>query len=221
MAETIHSSTSISGPAKDPGPRLAETLLRIAWLAILLGLGIEAILLILAAGFGGIPGIQPIVADLVQKVSWSVIVCAGLAFGKAASKGQPAWMGFAGLFSAPVAFSVAGTLHRSASYALKLAEPGSGAAFPFLIAALKGLEYAALGLILGWVGKRARAGAAAYAAAGFVIGLVFGTAIVWSSASGSLISLKVLPRLINEVLFPLGCSLALFAADAIGERTGK
>jgi len=58
-----------------------------------------------------------------------MIVCVGLAFGKTASRGQPAWTGLSGLLSAPIAFSVAGTLHKSASYALKLAGAGPTGAF--------------------------------------------------------------------------------------------
>src|SRR5215470_14614616 len=125
MSQPTASTTNLTAADTEGGATLGATLLRVAWLAILLGLVIEAILLLFAAGFGGIPGIRKIVADIVQKVSWSVIVCVGLAFGKAASKGQPSWTGLSGVFAAPVAFSVAGTLHKSASYALNL-PAGSG-----------------------------------------------------------------------------------------------
>ncbi len=135
-------------PTQSQSANLSDTLLRIAWLSILLGLAIEVILLVIATGAGKLPGVQSIAADLAQKISWSVIVCAGLAFGKAASKGQPSWMALAGLVSAPIAFNVARTLHKSVSFALKVTSPGAGVAFPFLIAGLKGLEYAALGMLL-------------------------------------------------------------------------
>ena len=200
---------------------LSDTLLRVAWLSILLGLAIEVILLVIATGAGKLPGIQSIAADLTQKISWSMIICVGLAFGKAASKGQPSWMALAGLVSAPIAFNVARTLHKSVSFALKAAEPGAGAGFPFLIAGVKGLEYAALGMLLGWVGKRANAGVSAYAGVGLLVGIVFGGLIVGLLAPAEFDVIKALPQLINEVLFPLGCSLALFAADAIGKRTAS
>ena len=54
------------------------------------------------------------------------------------------------------------TLHKAANSALKLAEQGAGVAFPFVIAALKGIEYAVLGLLLAWLGKRTTAGAMTY-----------------------------------------------------------
>jgi len=218
MSQSNLSSTNPPTTNTEGEAALGATLLRVAWLSILLGLAIEAMLLLLAAGFGGIPGISKIVAELVQKISWSMIVCVGLAFGKTASRGQPAWTGLAGLFSAPIAFSVAGTLHKSASYALKLAGAGPGGAFPFLVAALKGLEYAALGWLLARVARKLGGGATAHAGVGFVIGLVFGVAIVYSSGGQTLAMPTILYQCVNEVLFPIGCSLALFAADALGKR---
>src|SRR5215471_9434363 len=212
-----------SSVAQSQTQNLSDTLLRVAWLSILLGLAIEVILLVIATGAGKLPGIQSIAADLTQKISWSMVVCVGLAFGKAASKGQSSWMALAGLVSAPIAFNVARTLHKSISFALKAVEPGAGAAFPFLIVGVKGLEYAALGLLLGWVGKRANANAkvSAYAGVGLLVGIVFGGLIVGLLAPAEFDLIKALPQIINEVLFPLGCSLALFAADAIGKRTAS
>jgi hypothetical protein len=41
----------------------------VGWLAVLLGLTIEIILVALAAGFGTLKGAYPVLADLVQKIS--------------------------------------------------------------------------------------------------------------------------------------------------------
>jgi hypothetical protein len=217
MSQTSVSSTDSSAINADGTASLGATLLRVAWLAVGLGLVIEAILIVLAVGFAGTLGMGKIVTDLVQKISWSVIVCVGLAFGKAASKGKAGWMGLSGLFGAPVAFSVAGTLHKSASSALKLAEQSSGSGFPFAIAALKGIEYAALGILLAWLGKKAGAGAASYAGTGLGVGLVFATAIVLSSGVQQMSS-AVISQFVNELVFPVGCSLAIFGADVLGKR---
>ena len=216
-SQTNVSSTDSSAVAADGTATLGATLLRVAWLAVGLGLVLEAILLLLAIGFGGALGMGKIVADLVQKISWSVIVCVGLAFGKTASKGSAAWMGLSGLFGAPVAFSVAGTLHKTAASALKLAEQGAGAAFPFLIVALKGLEYAVLGLLLAWLGKKAAAGAMSYAGTGLGVGIIFATAIVYASGAQQ-VTPGVISQFVNEVVFPIGCSLAIFGADVLGKR---
>jgi hypothetical protein len=217
MSQSNVSSTSSAASTTEGSATLGATLLRVAWLAVGLGLVLEAILLILTISFGGALGMGKIVADLVQKISWSVIVCVGLAFGKTVSKGNAAWMGLSGLFGAPVAFRVAGTLHKTASSALKLAEQGAGAAFPFLIAALKGLEYAVLGLLLAWLGKKAAAGAMSYAGIGLGVGVIFATVIVYASGAQQ-VTPGVISQFINELVFPIGCSLAIFGADVLGKR---
>jgi hypothetical protein len=212
-------ATAATIPAKHDVSQLAQTLLHVAWLSILLGLALEMIMLVIAANSNKLPGIEPIIADVVQKISWSGLVCTGLAFGKAASSANPTWMGFAGLLSAPAALAVARTLHKSTAQALKVAEVGAAIAFPFFIAGLKGVEYAAFGLLLGWVGKRASSGLVAYAGSGLLIGAVFGTTIAAAITPGGFETIKIIPPLVNEVLFPVGCSLAIYAADAIGKRT--
>lgn len=217
MSSPEASISELSVPATATGPSLGATLLRVAWLAILLGLAIEAIVLVAAIGVTGIPGIEHIAADLTQKISWSVIVCVGLAFGQAASRGQPVWMGLAGLFAAPIAFTVVRTLHNSVSFTYKLVDTGTVVAVPVLVTVLKGMEYAALGLLLGWVGKRAYANATAYAMTGLAVGLIFGSAITYSLVGGTTTP-KLIGQFINEVFFPVGCSLALFGADALAKQ---
>ena len=213
-------ATAASITAKHEGSQLAQTLLHIAWLSILLGLALEIIMLVIAANANKLPGIEPIIADVVQKISWSGLVCTGLAFGKAASSANPTWMAFAGLLSAPTALAVARALHKSTTQALKVAEAGAAAAaFPFFIAGLKGVEYAALGLLLGWIGKRASSGLAAHTWSGLLIGAVFGTTIAAASTADGFETMKIIPPLVNEVLFPVGCSLAIYAADVIGKHT--
>jgi hypothetical protein len=103
-------ATSTSPTAK--GSSLGVTLLRVAWLSVLLGLGMEALLLLLAASSGFVPQLAEIVAASVQKVSWAVIVCTGIAIGTTVSSALRApLMGILGLLAAPVAFHVARTLH--------------------------------------------------------------------------------------------------------------
>ena len=45
---------------------LSATIVRVAWLAVLLGLGMELLLVIVIAGSGYFPGIKTIVADFVR-----------------------------------------------------------------------------------------------------------------------------------------------------------
>src|SRR5215212_12130576 len=108
-AQGSASNGQARAPATTPvelTPALGSTLLRVAWLAILLGLVME-LLLVLAPSFGGgMGGLGPFVADLVKHVSWSVFVCVGLAVGTAVIQSRVPVMGFLGLISAPLAFGL-------------------------------------------------------------------------------------------------------------------
>ena len=210
-------STAIS-----PSVRTSETrgtILNVAWLAIVLGIAVELILIVVHSFFKAVPGVNALFADLVGKMSWSVIVCVGLAFGKAASKNHAAMTGMAGLLSAPLAFTVARTIQKSVAYALGLAVTAS-AASPLVLGTLKGLEYAALGILLSWIGKQ-RAGAAAHIGVGFIVGAIFGAALIallahYAAAAPSAHTL--ITQGLNELLFPVGCSLAIFAAETLGKK---
>ncbi len=200
---------------------LSTTLLKAAWLAILLGVGMELILLAVAAGFKNSMTAQAVVADLVQKVSWSTFVCVGVALGTAAGKMRPQAMGLAGLIAAPFAFHISKVLHKSASQALSIAgTAAAGGPSPILLAFLKGLEYAVLGFVAGQLGKK-NAGIRAHALAGFLIALVFGGAIIYlivTMAAKPLPVSGIVTRCVNEFIFPVGCSVVLYAAQQLGEK---
>lgn len=200
----------------------AARLLHVAWLSVLLGLGMEALLLVAAAGFGKHPVLAPVLADLVQKVSWATVVCVGLACGTAVTKLRVPAMGVAGLLAAPAGFIIARSLHKSATQALAIAAPAAAAGpSPLLLAALKGIEYAVLGFALGRIGRTQPAGLAGYLAAGLSVGAVFGGFIVWllTRETANPPALLVVSRIVNELIFPIGCSLVLYAADAFRHRT--
>jgi len=74
----------------------------VAWLAILLGFAMEILLLLFTAGFEILPGFRSVLADLIGKVSWSALVCAGLAIGTAASKVRAPFMGLLGSSPPPL-----------------------------------------------------------------------------------------------------------------------
>src|ERR671921_625527 len=105
---------------------LGSTLFRVAWLAILLGFAMEALLLLFTAGFEILPGLGPMVAELIGKVSWSAIVCAGLALGTAASKARAPFMGLLGFLFAPLAFHISRTLQQGVAKTLEVAAAGAG-----------------------------------------------------------------------------------------------
>jgi hypothetical protein len=197
---------------------LGATLLRVAWLAILLGMAMEGTLLLLSAGFGDFLGLKAIVADLARNVSWSLLVCVGLSVGTAVQKARVPVMGFLGFLTAPAAFEISRVVHKGAIQALAISGSAGDDLSPFLLALIKGLEYGCLGLALGWVSQRAWGGAAAHIATGLVVGSIFGGIVIALLAtSGPEVSATILvPRGVTEVLFPVGCSLVLYSAEALG-----
>lgn len=214
-----------SDPATSPSaaPSLGATLLHVAWLAILLGLGME-VLLLLVTGFGNFLGPKSFVADTLKSVSWSVIVCAGLALGTTISKAQIPVMGFLGLLAAPLALEVSRVFHKGATEALTITDTAPVVASPVLLALLKGVEYGCLGLAVAWLSQRPWGGAMAYVAVGFVVGVLFGSAtlaLTYQAAPELFSTADLISRGLNEIIFPVGCSLVLFSAGAIAERTAK
>jgi hypothetical protein len=197
------------GPPGSPLRKLAS----VAWLAILLGMAMEALMLAVAAGFRAATAPDPFLAELAQKVSWSVVVCAGLAVGSAIARAKPAAMGVLGLLSAPLAFNVSRALHRAMAGALGVAVVAGPA--PFAIAALKATQYALLGFVLGHLGQRG-AGALAHVGAGLLAGLLFGVPIV--ALTGLASQAETVARTVNELGFPVGCALVLYAADVLSAR---
>jgi hypothetical protein len=147
---------------------LGSTLFRVAWLAILLGFAMEILLLLFTAGFEILPGFRSVLADLIGKVSWSALVCAGLAIGTAASKVRAPFMGLLGLLAAPIAFHVSRTLQQGMAKTLEVAAAGApvGTYTLILLALLKAVEYGCLGAAIGWIGRRPWGGALAHAAVG-------------------------------------------------------
>ena len=114
-------SVALDSPAASGSTNaLFGTVLRVAWLSICLGLTLEVVLLVLAA-FTGTAGDspKPFISDLAQKVSWSFIVCVGLAFGSTASKAREGIMGALGLLAAPAGFTAARAAHKAVNGALE------------------------------------------------------------------------------------------------------
>jgi hypothetical protein len=206
--------------ASTASSNLGVTLLRVAWLAILLGIGMEMLLLLLSAGLGDLLGLGPIVADLIKNVSWSMFVCVGLAVGMAATQARAPVMGLLGILAAPAAFEISRVLHKGTLEIFAVSGTDSGELSPFLVALIKGLEYGCLGVLVGWLGTRPWGGAVAHTAAGLAVGLVFGGTIVALTLASDpeMPAADLLSRGVNEILFPVGCALILFSAATLGKR---
>jgi len=198
-------STSVTGVSLTP------VLLRVAWLSILLGLSIEILLLVVTSFFGKKLVFQVAMAETIQKISWSIVVCSALALARVFSAARPLVSGLAGLLSAPIGFIIAGAAQKGVAQALSVPTSSSPSPSAAVLALLKGLEYAWLGIILAWVGYRYGNTVRAFALSGLTAGVLFGSMVLFLFPP---MAIPVLAsRAVNEVLFPVGCSIILFSAE--------
>jgi hypothetical protein len=201
--------------AEPSGPWV--TLLRVAWLAILLGLLLQLALLLVAAGFGTAPSPRPLLAETLKTVSWSLLVCVGVALGRVAAKGRMPLEGVTGLLAAPLALTAANTVQKGVAEAVNAAGVAAGPA-PLWVLAIKAAEYACLGLALNWVGQRAWHSALGHLAVGLLVGVIFGglfLTMVAHSAPAPPATPALLAKGLNELLFPVGCALVVFIAEIL------
>jgi hypothetical protein len=199
-------------------------LLHAAWLAVLLGILLEIALLLLKTLAGDSTGSAGVAAALAQKVSWSLIVCVGVAAGQNVSRAlQPLAAGAVGLVAAPLAFAAAKGIHMAISSSLQIAVPvaGHAAPNPWVIALIKGVEFALLGAMLAWLVAKPWAGLGTYAACGLASGIVFGTALVayvLLASDPRPSALAIVVQAINELIYPIGCSCVIYSSNKLGQR---
>jgi hypothetical protein len=192
---------------------LARRVLRAAWLGVLLGLLIEVLLLAVAFWQDQLPEGMRIVADTVQKLSWSSLICAALVAGQTAVRQRAAIAGISGLLAAPAAFLTARALHQASLEVL-----GAGivaSASQWLTAGVKGIEYALLSVAIAWLSKR-DVQWQPYVLAGAVIGTA-AYVLTWMllPAPGD-----PLQRAVVEISHPIGCALAVHISSQVHARLG-
>ena len=110
-------------PTPKPPSGPWATLLRVAWLAILLGLLLQLALLLVAAGFGTATSSRTLLAETLRTVSWSLLVCVGVALGRVAAKGRLPLEGITGLLAAPLALTAANAIQKGVAEAVNAASP--------------------------------------------------------------------------------------------------
>jgi hypothetical protein len=196
----------------------ASTLWRVAWLSILLGLLVQLALLLADTRLGGFGQAPPLAGATARTVGWSVLVCIGIALGRAASKVRMPLMGVTGLLAAPVALNLANMLQRAVNEALDVANSSPGIV-PLWLMSVKAAEYGFLGAALGWIGRWAWARALEHVGIGLITGLFFGgvTLVLKAQAAPKPLH-EFVGQAINELLFPVGCALVTYAADVLGRQ---
>lgn len=210
--------------AESDGPReILRRLATVAWLAILLGFAMQALVLAARTSLVGLPALTQILVDLAQGVTWSFFVCAGVGLGTTIARVRASIGGLIGAISAPLAMGLAkGGQKVMASAVGATTEP---ALFSLVtLGALRALEYGVLGWLLASLAARQETRASRYLAGGAAIGLVFGGAITawmaWkaSSAGAPFTTPRLVGVSLNEILFPIGCSLVVYIALQVGTQ---
>jgi hypothetical protein len=219
MAESAEIVDSRATHPPAPSVPAASRLAKAALPTIMLGLANKLLLMLVAAIFPS-TGDAPFLLDLGSRLSWSVVVCGGLAAGMTFGRRRLA-AGVTGLIAAPIAFDLARAVRRGTVSYLQFVET-SGSPSPVAIGAIKGIEYACLGVGLSWLSRSRRGGAIEYAVAGLIAGIVFGGAILLLNLQAGLNGTSaILVWLVNELLFPIGCALVLYRTDAANRLGSK
>jgi hypothetical protein len=118
----------------------------------------------------------------------------------------------AGLVAAPIASLLLRAVAESA-HAMAIVEAPAGS--PLAVAAVKGVEYACLGLLVAWLGRHRWARVPHYAAAGAAVAIPFGLVLLALTAAGEPPpeAGAMVQWAVDEVLFPIGCALILCSAE--------
>lgn len=207
-----------SRPLPDPGAAQRPDLHTVWWRALrvsLLSIGLALLLTLLQvlamAALGTRYGGSEAARDTLLKIPWALIVCLSLALAITVAGDRAGAVALVGLISAPIASLLARSgaelAHAYSTVAAPAADPS-----PFLVAALKGVEYALLGLAVLWLRRQGGAAALRHAAAGILVGLLFGGILLILSlrvTAAPLTMATIAAWAINELLFPAGCALIL------------
>lgn len=204
-------------PRNDPESKGLARMLTIAWLAVILALIVQVLIVVAKLGVGApFPGLRWL-PDVLGGIAWALIVCAGVGLGVAAGEGRKAVMGVLGLISAPLGFLAAKSIQRAVGALLEAPVDTITPLF-YATVAVRALQYAVLGAALGWLLSRKDARLMSFALAGFLTGLVFGGLTLWLNLT---IGQPKLPQLaalvVNEFLFPVGCAVVIYLASRAGK----
>ena len=197
---------------------ISEMIFRVAWLAVALGVGVELVLLVVNSTLHKSSSFGFIAADLVQKISWSVFVCVGLAIGLSASKMKIPAGFISGMLAAPFAFAIARTLHKSLSQGLGISV-APGVISPITMSLVKGAEYAVLGGLIAWFQVKNITRFWPYVLAGGAVGLSFAAALWLLGTGAGETAVGQFAKGINEFLGPLGCTVVQYGARAFGGQS--
>jgi hypothetical protein len=209
---------AVNPPTPPPPGNTARRLLFVAWWAILAGFTVQ--LLVLAAKLlanRSMPGAE-VMAEVGSGVTWSLLVCGGVALGTAAASPSPAIMGGLGFLFAPLGFAVAKGIQRGIQTMLDV-PPTEITGVTWTIGVIKAVEFAVLGAIVAVLLRGGKARAMAFVALGALLGILFGGMIITVMATQANDPTPALVGAgVNELFFPVACALILYSASRAGKH---
>ena len=208
-------SAAPESPAPPPPaqPLWLRRLLFAAVASIALGLVIQVLVMLAMRKWPANP-----LAETAQKITWSTLVCSALAIGTTARKALPGVLGVMGFIAAPGAFYAAKAVQKSLSQAASGAGPTVPTALELAIA--KAIEYGIFGLLIALVASKPGRTIRTYLAIGASLGVAFTIYLLIRLTSNDPrpAGPALAARAVNELVFPIGCALVLWAANRIGKQ---
>jgi hypothetical protein len=213
--------TALALNETDQASALVRRIAYLALLSITLGFAIQGLILAAKLWGGTMPTTSTVIADVTNGVTWSLLVCVGVGIVTSVSKARPLVAGLVSLLVAPLAVAAAKFSQKVMGGLVSAAEQEAMLSLS-AISSLRAVEYGVLGWMLARLVQKSEIRASRYFGTGALIGLVFGGAIAWIGYQAGLSkglqpgTVQIVASLINEVLFPVGCSAVIYAGQLVG-----
>jgi hypothetical protein len=213
--------TALALNETDQASALVRRIAYLALLSITLGFAIQGLILAAKLWGGTMPMTSTVIADVTNGVTWSLLVCVGVGIVTSVSKARPLVAGLVSLLVAPLAVAAAKFSQKVMGGLVSAAEQEAMLSLS-AISSLRAVEYGVLGWMLARLVQKSEIRASRYFGTGALIGLVFGGAIAWIGYQAGLSkglqpgTVQIVASLINEVLFPVGCSAVIYAGQLVG-----
>lgn len=226
MTDKMTADTESAAAIADESHGLLRQVALIALCAVLLGLGIQLLILVarLAAG-GPWPG-AALLADTAGGVTWALLVCTGVGIGTSVLRVRAMLAGLLAAICAPIAIAAAKAAQRMVAGMTDAVEQQAILSLGSISLA-RAVEYGVLGFLLGTLAQRGEKRVSRYLGAGCLVGLVLGGAVVWlthyvaAQAGSGLTSAQLAVGVVNEMVFPVGCAIVIYAGQLVGRSFSR